>query len=154
MPLLSAEPRVTRSSRSAVAESSCAAGTTALTSPQSSAVRASMTSPDRAISMARFRPTLRAIATIGVWYLLDERHQLGAGDQQRPDRRKVSLDDVGEVVTGAEHRPVPGQDDAQRVAVPDLPERRDQLAHVVQRQRVTAPRPVHRDGGELARPLD
>src|SRR5215467_14646362 len=67
MPLLSAEPRVTRSSRSCTAESSCAAGTTRLTRPQSSAVWASMTSPDRAISMARFRPVLRAIATMGVW---------------------------------------------------------------------------------------
>ena len=67
MPLLSADPRVTRSSRSWTAESSCAAGTTWLTSPQSSAVRASITSPDMASSMARFRPTFRATATIGVW---------------------------------------------------------------------------------------
>src|ERR1035438_3876979 len=51
MPLLSADPRVTRSSRSATAESRCPAGTTWLTRPQSSAVPASMTSPDRAISM-------------------------------------------------------------------------------------------------------
>src|SRR5260370_6534691 len=67
MPLLTADPRVTRSRRSAVAESSCPAGTTRLTSPQSSAVRASITSPVRAISAARFRPTFLAIATIGVW---------------------------------------------------------------------------------------
>ncbi len=67
MALLSADPRVTRSSRSATEESSCPAGTTRLTSPQSSAVHASMTSPDRAISAARLRPTLRATATIGVW---------------------------------------------------------------------------------------
>src|SRR5580658_9854883 len=67
MPLLSAEPSVTRSSRSAVVESSWSAGTTRLTRPQSSAVLASITSPDMAISTARFLPTFLATATIGVW---------------------------------------------------------------------------------------
>src|SRR5580693_1860163 len=67
MPLLSADPRVTRSRRSWTALSSCAAGTTRLTSPHSSALRASMTSPDMAISAARLRPMFRAMATIGVW---------------------------------------------------------------------------------------
>src|SRR5215469_2755395 len=67
MLLLSADPRVTRSSNPVVAASSSAAGTTRLTRPQSRAVAASMTSPDSAISAARFLPTFLAIATIGVW---------------------------------------------------------------------------------------
>src|ERR1700684_2397728 len=67
MPFVPAAPRSPRSSRSGTAESSCPAGTTWLSRPQSSAVRASMTSPDMASSMARLRPTLRATATIGVW---------------------------------------------------------------------------------------
>src|SRR3954453_15383794 len=53
--------------RSATAASSSASGTTRLTSPQSSAVAASMTSPVSASSMARLRPMSRAMATIGVW---------------------------------------------------------------------------------------
>ena len=61
---------------------------------------------------------------------------------------------VGEVVPGAEHRAVAGQHDAQRVAAPQLAERRDQLAHVLERQGVAALRPVHRDGGEVAGALD
>src|SRR5262249_24472673 len=57
---------------------------------------------------------------------------------------------VGEVMPGTEHRAVAGQHDAQRIAVPELAERRDQLAHVLQGQRVAALRPVHRHGGEVA----
>ena len=47
--------------------SSSASGTTALTRPHSQAVRASITSPESANSRARFRPTVRATATSGVW---------------------------------------------------------------------------------------
>src|SRR3954469_16294132 len=65
--LLAREPRVARAISSATAASSSSSGTTRFTSPQSSAVRASMTSPVSASSMARLRPTFRAIATIGVW---------------------------------------------------------------------------------------
>ena len=50
-----------------VASPSRSAGTTRLTSPHSRAVAASITSPVRAISAARLRPTWRATATMGVW---------------------------------------------------------------------------------------
>ena len=73
--------------------------------------------------------------------------------QQGTDLGQVGVDDVGEVVPGAEHRAVAGQHDAQRVAVTQVAERPDQLAHVVLRQRVAPLRPVHRDGGEIAGPL-
>jgi len=39
-------------------------------------------------------------------HLLHQRHQLGAGKQQRADRRQVSARYVGEVMPGAEHRAV------------------------------------------------
>jgi hypothetical protein len=87
-------------------------------------------------------------------HLLHERHQVGARGQQRTDRCQVRLGHVGEVVPGAEHRPVAREHDPERVAVTDFAERGDQLAHVRQRQRVAPLRPVHRDGGELPWPLD
>ena len=42
------------------------------------------------------------------------------------------------------------QHDAEGIAVPQLTERRDQLAHVRKGQGVAALRPVHRDRGEVA----
>jgi len=41
-------------------------------------------------------------------HLLDQRHQLGAGHQQRADLGQVRVYHVGEVVPGAEHRSVTG----------------------------------------------
>src|SRR5208283_813352 len=175
-------PLVTRSSRSCTAESSCAAGTTRLTRPQSSAVRASMTSPDMASSAARLRPTFLATATIGVWQnhpplppgvakpafsLATARSAVATSWQPAavasPCTRattgwgtcwisvissvQVTAGDLGEVVPGTEHRAVPGQHDAEGIAVAELTERGDQLAHVLQGQGVAALRPVHRDRG-------
>src|SRR5664279_1993525 len=84
-------------------------------------------------------------------HLLDECHQFGAGDKQRTNRRQVG---IGEIVPGAEHRADARKDYAQGVTLPDVAEGRDQLAHVLQRQGVAPLRPVHRDGGKFARPLD
>src|ERR1035441_7744187 len=162
MPLLSADPRVTRSRRSATAVSSCPAGTTRLTSPPSSAVLASITSPERAISTARFRPTFLAMATMGVWQnqppfppgAAKPASSLATARSVLATRRQIGIGDVGEVVPGAEDRAVAGQDDAEGVALPDITQRRDQLAHVRQRQGIAPLRPVHRDGGELTGPLD
>jgi len=69
-------------------------------------------------------------------HLLDQRHQIGAGGQQRPHVRQVGAGHVGEVMPGAEHRAAARQHDAQRIAVPQVAERRDQLAHVLDRQGV------------------
>jgi hypothetical protein len=57
-------------------------------------------------------------------------------------------------VPGAEDRAVSGQHDAQGVAVPEVAEGRDQLAHVLEGQGVAPLRPVHRDGGEITGPFD
>src|SRR5712671_6785949 len=104
MALLSADPRVTRSSRSWTAVSSCAAGATWLTSPQSSAVRASMTSPDMARSMAlpadvpghgHHRGVAEPAALAagrGEAGVLTGHGEVGAGDQLAAGRRGQPLD--------------------------------------------------------------
>jgi hypothetical protein len=86
--------------------------------------------------------------------LLHERHQLGAGLQQRAHLAQVGGGHVGEVVAGAERRAVPGQHHTETVAGADLGEGGQQLVHVGQGQGVAAPGPVHGHGGEVARPLD
>ena len=140
-----------------------------------------MTSPVSASSIARLRPTLRAIATIGVWQnqpplppgaanpadsAATARSQEATSWQpaavaractraittcgtswivcissvQSFSRLRTSgsgrAGDVGEVVPGAEHRPLAGQHDARRVAPARLGDRGQQLGQVLAGQRV------------------
>ncbi len=77
--------------------------------------------------------------------LLDRIHHLGADLEQAPGVGQRRTPHVAEVVPGREHRPVGGQDDAERVAVAHLAQSSRQLDHHVQRQRVPLLRPVERD---------
>jgi hypothetical protein len=70
------------------------------------------------------------------------------------DPGQVSTGHIGEVVPGAEQRPVAIEHDPQRVAVPQPAERGDKLAHVREGRGIAPLRPVHRDDGVLAGPLD
>ncbi len=90
----------------------------------------------------------------GLGNLLHQRHELGAGLQQRSHSCQVRIGNVGEVVTGAEYRAVAREHNAERIAGTDLGERIDELTHVREGQGVATLRPVHRDGGELAGPVD
>jgi len=56
--------------------------------------------------------------------------------------------------TGREDRAVGGEDDAERVAVPDLPERVRQLHHHVEGERVALLGAVQGDGGDGVVALD
>jgi hypothetical protein len=85
--------------------------------------------------MARLRPTLRAIATIGVW-------------QNQPPFPPA------EVVPGAEHRPLGGEHDARRIGGPGLGDRGEQLGQVLPAQRVALGRAHHRDPDDVLVPLD
>src|SRR5215831_16467824 len=98
-----------------------------------------MTSPDRASSMARLRPTFLATATMGVWQnqpplppgAAKPASSLATARSALANRWQVSSRHVGEIVPGAEHRTVTGQHNAEGVALPEVAEGGDQFAHVL-----------------------
>ena len=85
---------------------------------------------------------------------LDGLHQLGAQQQQAAHLGQRGAGDVGEVVAGAEHRPLAGEHDPRRVALARLGERGQQLGRCSRDSALRRFARGHRDADGVAVALD
>src|SRR6476469_3222265 len=127
-----------RSVNTLTAASRSATGTTRLTSPQSSAVAASIVSPVSSISITRFRATLRTTPTAGV-------------EQKTPTLMPGSAKRAVSAATARSHIDTSWQPAADEVALPRLVRMTAQFAEVVSRAEALALRRHHHDANVLAR---